>query len=115
MSALRSLGRAITRLNDRFDNVAGRCAVLLAFAGLVWLAPDWWRVWLLVAMLMIGRWTFHLFGAAIMWTLYLLLVTPVGLVVRLKDPLRLRRAGATTYWIARPEPEESLEAARGQG
>jgi len=115
MNALRAVGRAWTRVTDRLDNAPARAVVVALLAAAVWLAPAWWRLWLVASMLLIGRWVFHLLTDAVMWALYLLLVTPVGLLVRLADPLRLRRTGATTYWIPRDEPDETLDGARRQG
>ena len=51
----------------------------------------------------------------VLGTLYLFVVGPVALVRRLvADPLGLRRTPRPTYWVPRPAPADSLDAARRQ-
>ena len=56
------------------------------------------------------------FQARVILTLfYLLLVPPFALIVKLaKDPLSLRAAHRSTYWLTRPTPQEPGSAGRQQ-
>jgi hypothetical protein len=46
---------------------------------------------------------------------YLAVITPVGLALRLvRDPLQLRRPARRTFWRARPPAHDNLTMARNQ-
>lgn len=78
-------------------------AVAVAFALVGLVTPAWLRpmnrIWSELGLLL-GR----MVNPLVTGILFFLVVTPIGLLARLrrKDPLRLTRvAGATTYWIER--------------
>jgi hypothetical protein len=54
-------------------------------------------------------------GTLLAGLVYLAVITPVGLALRLgRDPLRLRRPAGRTFWRARPPAHDDLAAARNQ-
>ncbi|PCK08158.1 MAG: hypothetical protein COA42_10575 [Alteromonadaceae bacterium] len=58
----------------------------------------------------------HIIAPLVMMLIFFLVVTPIGLLMRLfgKDPLRLKRkADQNTYWITRP-PESSDSSMKNQ-
>ncbi len=68
-------------------------------------AGTWWRR----LARQLGRAQTHLLVAIVYW-----LVVPVFSLVRLADPLRLRRNARHSFWIIRRPPRHSLEEARRQ-
>jgi uncharacterized membrane protein len=70
------------------------------------------RLWLKIGLLL-----HHVVEPLVMGVLFFLVVTPMGVALRLtgKDLLRLRRdAAATTYWIDRDPPGPTPESLRNQ-
>jgi hypothetical protein len=45
---------------------------------------------------------------------YFTIAAPFALLTRLLDPLRLRAAGGTSAWLARPEDQQDLHGHRRQ-
>jgi hypothetical protein len=55
------------------------------------------------------------FQARLLLSLFYLLIVPVfALVTKLKDPLKLRRHGETSFWRPRSESRSPLDFARKQ-
>ncbi len=76
-----------------------------AWLAAAWLAPGWlrplYKVWMAFGHVLGWINTRILLGAV-----FFLLVTPIGLLLRLagKDPLHRKRARSENYWIARDQP-----------
>lgn len=77
---------------------------ILAFLGVVAvgaiLQPGWFRGWYRLSV-WLGFYTSQFFGRCVLLVLFIFILTPLGLILRLmgKDPLQLKRpSGATTYW-----------------
>lgn len=55
------------------------------------------------------------FQARLLLSIFYLVIVPVfALIVKWKDPLRLRRQGEASFWRERPENGRSIEFARKQ-
>lgn len=75
-------------------------AVLALVAVLVWLQPRWFRGYYRFSA-RAGFWSSQLVATVILAVVFVLLVTPLGLLFRLtgKDALRLKRTrNSDTYW-----------------
>lgn len=75
-------------------------ALLALVALLVWLRPRWFRGFYRVST-RAGFWLSQIFARVFLSVLFIFVLVPLGLVLRLmgKDPLRLkRRADVSTYW-----------------
>ena len=90
--------------------------IVIAFLVVAWLWPKALaplnRVWTKLGLL-IGR----IVSPIVLALMFYLVVTPVGLLMRLtgKDPLRLRRESSEgSYWIVRHPPGPSGESMREQ-
>jgi hypothetical protein len=103
------------RMTAKLDNPSGRIVVTLIVVGL-WSRFPWaWKFLVPAYMLLLGKFAFGIISRTILAVIYIVIMTPVGLIVRISDPLRIRRRRCDTYWIARPAADESLEVARRQG
>lgn len=69
------------------------------------------RVWFKFGMLL-----HHVVTPVVMGLLFFLTVTPIGLLMRAagKDPMRLRRNPAASYWIDRAPPGPAPETMKNQ-
>ena len=77
-----------------------------AFAAVAILKPAWFRGYYRLAM-RFGYFFSKIFGWVALVSFFFLVLTPVGLILRLagKDPLQLKRPlKATTYWQPAREP-----------
>jgi len=84
--------------------------LLAALAVAAALRPRWFRAYYRFSA-RLGFAISRVAGWAVLALLFFIVITPLGLVLRMlgKDPLRLRRpAGAASYWTATP-PKSSLE------
>ena len=79
--------------------LGGALAVLAGGALCAWLRPRWFRGYYRLTS-RIGFYLTQFVGRATLAVVFLLILTPFGLVLRLmgKDPLRLKRPAAETYW-----------------
>ncbi len=111
-----TLGLAILSTVLRWRRILGSTpwAVVLAFLAALalcaWARPAWFRVYYRLAS-RAGFRVGQVVGFVMLGLLFLLLVTPLGLTLRLarKDPLRLKRSpAAVTFWNT-AKPASPLE------
>jgi hypothetical protein len=75
--------------------------LLAAAAATACLRPGWFRGYYRIST-RVGFWLSQVVARVVLVLIFVLLITPLGLVFRVlgKDLLRLRRSNATTYWTA---------------
>jgi len=105
-TAVMALVLAIAGLLLHWRKVVGRevlgvwIVVLMLALALCWIRPRWFRSFYRAGMTVSFR-VGQIIGAVILTVFFLLIVTPLGLFLRMlgKDLLRLKRdTAATTYW-----------------
>ena len=90
--------------------VAGVVVGLVAIAAPGWLAP-FNKAWMKLGDLM-GR----VVSPLVLGVIFFVLITPVALVTRLfgRDELRLKKTGASSYWIDRVPPGPAGDSFKNQ-
>ena len=116
LRTLRALWHRWERITARVDNPAGRTILTVLLVVLLWQLPRGWKLFLPLYMLTLGKFVFAIVLPRVVLTLvYAVMILPMGLFVRMSDPLRVRQREADTHWISRELPDETLDGARKQG
>jgi len=88
----------------------GIVVVLVAVGMTAWIRPQWFRGYYLFST-WAGFWSSQFVAWVMLALLFVFVIAPVGIVLRLlgKDPLKLKRApGTTSYWQPAP-PRGNLD------
>jgi len=116
LKTLQALWHRWEQITAKMDNPVGRTLLTLLLVLFLWKFPRGWKFFLPLYMLLLGKFVFTMVLPRVVLTLlYAVMVAPMGLFVRMRDPLGVRQRGADSYWIPREPPDESLEGARRQG
>ena len=85
--------------------VVAALLIMAFFAPRILEAPN--RAWFLI-----GLWLSKVVSPVVIGAMFLLVVTPAGILMRLfgRDPLRLRSRAQTSYWITRDPPGPAPES-----
>jgi len=85
--------------------LAAALAIVALSAPRILEAPN--RAWFVI-----GLWLSKVVSPVVIGAMFLLVVTPVGLLMRLfgHDPLRIRSRGQKSYWITRDPPGPAPES-----
>lgn len=117
VQALKNLWHKWEKVTARGDNPMGRTVLTVLLAALLYqFHAYWWsKLFVVLYMLTLGKFVFNVLSRVVLTVIYILLVLPIGLFVRMGDPLHIRHKASNTYWVSRATPDESLEGARQQG
>ncbi|MCS6862854.1 MAG: hypothetical protein NZT92_21325 [Abditibacteriales bacterium] len=117
MQALKTSWHRWEKITARVDNPVGRTILTALLIALLYqFHAYWWsKLFIVLYMLTLGKFVFNVLSRGILTAIYILLVLPIGLFVRISDPLRIRPTTRDSCWILRGAPDESLEGARRQG